>query len=166
MWTLISRRARFAPALGAGREAAAPPRRRASHRSSESAAPLGPMARYSVSIALIWSRPNVAAGNPVGKRDRDHECQDRGQARPQSECEQGEHDHGESLGGPDPALRERATRTNRCTIPPGAFAPDVRSASSGARRNRRGPVPRRHEYRAASSRSALAGPRAASDRPE
>ena len=54
--------ARFAPALGEGPPAGACPRRTARHRSIDSAFPLGPMARYNASMALIWSRPKVAAG--------------------------------------------------------------------------------------------------------
>src|SRR5215469_10029091 len=37
-------------------------RRRARQRSSENAWPLGPMARYSASMPLIWSSPKSAAG--------------------------------------------------------------------------------------------------------
>src|SRR5690348_11882241 len=51
--------ATFAQGLG-GLGASLPVRRRASHRSTEYAAPHGPTIRYMDSSTLIWSRPNCA----------------------------------------------------------------------------------------------------------
>src|SRR4051795_869107 len=56
------RNARLAAVLGAGRDDPAPRRRVAGQRSADSTCPLAPIVRYSSSMTLIWSTPNVAAG--------------------------------------------------------------------------------------------------------
>ena len=71
---------------------------------ARSAAPLGPIARYSVSMTLIWSRPNKAAGTRLAYEIGDQERQHRRHPGPEPEREQREDHHRERIGRPHPPV--------------------------------------------------------------
>ena len=138
---------------GAGapdQSAAARPRCTASHRSIESACPLGPMARYKRQHRVDLIEAERRRRDPIRVRDRDQERQDRSHAGPQSHGEHRQHDHGERSTPATSIRRGPATRTSRCNCRPRASAPGVRSASSPGRRSREAPAPRRRACRGAS----------------
>ena len=106
MWTLINRNARFARALGAGRDAAEPLHRLAMTRSSERACPLGPIARYKVSMALIWSRPNVACGTRWANEITTSSDRIEVTRVKRPNVNSSEDGHGKPVGWPHPAVRD------------------------------------------------------------
>ena len=58
-------------------------------------------------MALIWSRPNIASGSPVGEGDDHAEREDRSQPGPQSHGEHGQDTNETAVGRPHAAGRDQ-----------------------------------------------------------